>query len=106
MEAAYVPVGFPVFNILTGNFSPIANSSKIEVFSPPLPSTSTAVNNPLHIGDTKMILKAICDLSSKMDKLIAYIRKLIHEYKGQVQRQHKHFKFLITIENIRRGAYS
>ncbi|CAI2736634.1 unnamed protein product [Schistosoma spindalis] len=79
VEAGFAPVEFPVVNILTGRFSPIANSSKAELSSPPVPCTSTAVDKSLG-GDIhktlRMLLKAVGDLSRKMDKLITYNERL------------------------------
>ncbi|CAH8437489.1 unnamed protein product, partial [Schistosoma curassoni] len=46
VEAGFAPLDFPVFNVLTGKFLPIANSSETEVFSPLLPCTSAEVNKP------------------------------------------------------------
>ncbi|VDP08379.1 unnamed protein product [Schistosoma curassoni] len=56
-EAGFAPVDFPVVNILTGNFSPIArfvptyqlsysSSSKADLSSPPIPRTSTEGDKP------------------------------------------------------------
>ncbi|VDP32672.1 unnamed protein product [Schistosoma curassoni] len=89
-EAGFAPVEFPVFNILTGNFSPIArfvptyqfsysSSSKADVSSPPIPRTSTEGDKPLS-DDTnhmfRIILKAVTELSSMMDRLIAVCERL------------------------------
>ncbi|VDP76335.1 unnamed protein product [Schistosoma curassoni] len=80
VEAGFAPVEFPVFNILTGNFSPIASSSsKAHVSSPSLPRTSMEVNKPLCNDTNQMlrtILKAVTELSSKVDKLIAVCERL------------------------------
>ncbi|CAH8591518.1 unnamed protein product [Schistosoma bovis] len=47
VEAGFAPVEFPVVKILSGTFSPIASSSSIpDVWTPPIPSTSTEVNKP------------------------------------------------------------
>ncbi|VDO71174.1 unnamed protein product [Schistosoma curassoni] len=70
VEAGFAPVEFPVVKILSGTFSPIASSSSIpDVWTPPIPSTSTEVNKP-------MILKVVTELSSKMDKVIASNERL------------------------------
>ncbi|VDO62456.1 unnamed protein product [Schistosoma margrebowiei] len=48
---------------------PESNSSKADVTSPPLPRTSTEVNKPI-------ILKAVTEISSKVDKVIAVCERL------------------------------
>uniref|UniRef100_A0A5K4F4J6 DUF4806 domain-containing protein n=1 Tax=Schistosoma mansoni TaxID=6183 RepID=A0A5K4F4J6_SCHMA len=58
MEAACVPVDFPVVKILIKSFSPLANKR-------------------FHDNDSKtlkMILKAVTELSSKLNELTAYIK--------------------------------
>ncbi|VDP08736.1 unnamed protein product [Schistosoma mattheei] len=58
VEAGFAPVEFPVVNILTGNFSSIA-------------SLCDDTNQML-----RTILKAVTELSSKVDKLIAVCERL------------------------------
>ncbi|CAH8532400.1 unnamed protein product [Schistosoma curassoni] len=46
VEAGFAPVEFPVVNISTGTFSPIASSSKANLSSPPILRTSTEGDKP------------------------------------------------------------
>ncbi|VDP73835.1 unnamed protein product [Schistosoma curassoni] len=80
VEAGFAPVGFPVVNILTGTFSPIASSSsKADVSSPPLPRSSTEVDKPLCDDTNKMLrtlLKSVSELSTKIDKILILCERL------------------------------
>ncbi|CAH8645308.1 unnamed protein product [Schistosoma margrebowiei] len=79
VEAGFAPVKFPVVNISTGTFSPIASSSTADVSSPPLPRTSTEVDKPLCDDTNKMLrtlLKSVSELSTKIDKLIFLCQRL------------------------------
>ncbi|KAH9590629.1 hypothetical protein MS3_00003237 [Schistosoma haematobium] len=73
VEAGFAAVEIPVVNISTGTFSPIASSSKADLSSPIL-RTSTEGDKLLSDDIHHMfrnILKAVTELSSKMDRLIA-----------------------------------
>ncbi|CAH8577708.1 unnamed protein product [Schistosoma intercalatum] len=79
VEAGFAPVGFPVVNILTGTFSPIASSSKADVSSLPLPRSSTEVDKPLCDDTNKMLrtlLKSVSELSTKIDKVLILCERL------------------------------
>ncbi|VDP73516.1 unnamed protein product [Schistosoma curassoni] len=80
VEAGFAPMEFPVVNILTGNFSPVAgSSSKADVSSQPLPRTSTVVDKPLCDDTNKMLrtlLKSVSELSTKIDKILFLCERL------------------------------
>ncbi|VDP56634.1 unnamed protein product [Schistosoma curassoni] len=80
VEAGFAQVEFPVVNISTGFFSPIASSSsKADLSSPPISRTSTEGDKPLSDDTHNMfrnIIKAVTELSSKMDRLIAVCERL------------------------------
>ncbi|VDP03125.1 unnamed protein product [Schistosoma curassoni] len=78
VEAGFASVEFPVVNILSGSFSPMASSSsKADLSSPPLPRTSTEVNKPSLCDDTsKMLMKSVCELSTKVDRMLASYERL------------------------------
>ncbi|CAH8664080.1 unnamed protein product [Schistosoma margrebowiei] len=74
----FAPMEFPVVNISTGTFSPIASSSKADVSSP-LPRTSTEVDKPLCDDTNKMLrtlLKSVSELSTKIDKILFLCERL------------------------------
>ncbi|VDO90222.1 unnamed protein product [Schistosoma margrebowiei] len=60
VEAGFAPVEFPVVNISTGKFSPIASKS---------------LSDDIH-HIFRIILKAVTELSSKIDRLIAVCERL------------------------------